>query len=145
MQLVIQGIHSQDSRYHSTSTTTKWSERHTLISGYRIMGRLDHNFVAVAKITKLERRIFSSNIANASQLQFQTITRVQRNVHYQQRFEFGNRVIYIHLLFSKYWVEIKEIMLVRATCDEWIKLVNLMICPEAVRSVQSQLAGSKYL
>ena len=119
-------------------------ETYTLNFKYRIMGRLDHNFVVVAKNHQANEGIFSSNIATSSTAVSNNWQEFNETYTISRDFEFGNSDIYpLYFYLAKNgWVEIKEIMLVRATQTNGYKASQLDDMSEAVRTVQSQLAGS---
>ena len=119
-------------------------ETYTLNFKYRIMGRLDHNFVVVAKNHQANEGIFSSNIATSSTAVSNNWQEFNETYTISRDLEFGNSDIYpLYFYLAKNgWVEIKEIMLVRATQTNGYKASQFDDMSEAVRSVQSQLAGS---
>jgi len=119
-------------------------ETYTLNFKYRIMGRLDHNFVVVAKNHQANKGIFSSNIATSSTAVSSNWQVFNETYTISRDFEFGNSRLYplYFYLAQNGWVEIKEIMLVRATQTNGYKASQLDDMSEAVRTVQSQLAGS---
>ena len=119
-------------------------ETYTLNFKYRIMGRLDHNFVVVAKNHQANEGIFSSNIATSSTAVSNNWQEFNETYTISRDFEFGNSDIYpLYFYLAKNgWVEIKEIMLVRATQTNGYKASQFDDMSEAVRSVQSQLASS---
>ena len=119
-------------------------ETYTLNFKYRIMGRLDHNFVVVAKNHQANEGIFSSNIATSSTAVSSNWQVFNETYIISRDFEFGNSRLYplYFYLAQNGWVEIKEIMLVRATQTNGYKASQFDDMSEAVRSVQSQLAGS---
>jgi pblB len=108
------------------------------------MGRLDHNFVVVAKNHQANKGIFSSNIATSSTAVSSNWQVFNETYTISRDFEFGNSRLYplYFYLAQNGWVEIKEIMLVRATQTNGYKASQLDDMSEAVRTVQSQLAGS---
>ena len=120
------------------------SETYTLNFKYRIMGRLDHNLVVVAKNHQTNEGIFSSNIATSSTAVSSDWKEFNETYNISRDFEFGNSRLYplYFYLAQNGWVEIKEIMLVRATQTNGYKTSQLDDMSEAVRSVQSQLDGS---
>ena len=120
------------------------SETYTLNFKYRIMGRLDHNFVVVAKNHQANEGIFSSNIATSSTAVSSNWQEFNGTYTISRDFEFGNSRLYplYFYLAQNGWVEIKEIMLVRATQTNGYKASQFDDMSEAVRTVQSQLAGS---
>lgn len=119
-------------------------ETYTLNFKYRIMGRLDHNFVVVAKNHQANEGIFSSNIVTSSTAVSSDWKEFNETYTISRDFEFGNSRLYplYFYLAQNGWVEIKEIMLVRATQTNGYKASQFDDMSEAVRSVQSQLAGS---
>ena len=119
-------------------------ETYTLNFKYRIMGRLDHNFVVVAKNHQANEGIFSSNIATSSTAVSSNWQVFNETYTISRDFEFGNSRLYplFFYLAQNGWVEIKEIMLVRAAQTNGYKASQLDDMSEAVRTVQSQLAGS---
>lgn len=119
-------------------------ETYTLNFKYRIMGRLDHNFTVVAKNHQSNEGIFSSNIATSSTAVSSDWKEFNETYTISRDFEFGNSKLYpLYFYLAKNgWVEIKEIMLVRAIQTNGYKVSQLDDMSEAVRSVQTQLAGS---
>lgn len=119
-------------------------ETYTLNFKYRIMGRLDHNFVVVAKNHQANEGIFSSNIATSSTAVSSNWQVFNETYTISRNFEFGNSRLYplYFYLTQNGWIEIKEIMLVRATKTNGYKASQFDDMSEAVRSVQTQLAGS---
>jgi len=119
-------------------------EIYTLNFKYRIMGRLDHNFVVVAKNHQANEGIFSSNIATSSTAVSSNWQVFNETYTISRNFEFGNSRLYplYFYLTQNGWIEIKEIMLVRATKTNGYKASQFDDMSEAVRSVQTQLAGS---
>lgn len=119
-------------------------ETYTLNFKYRIMGRLDHNFVVVAKNHQANEGIFSSNIATSSTAVSSNWQEFNGTYTISRDFEFGNSRLYplYFYLAQNGWVEIKEIMLVRASQTNGYKASQFDDMSEAVRTVQSQLAGS---
>lgn len=119
-------------------------ETYTLNFKYRIMERLDHNFGVAVKNHQANDAVFASDVATSST----SVSRVWRvfNETYtiSRDFEFeDNRLYPFYFYLDKNgWVEIKEIMLVRAAQTNGYKANQLDDMSEAVRSVQSQLAGS---
>lgn len=119
-------------------------ETYTLNFKYRIMERLDHNFGVAVKNHQANDAVFASDVATSST----SVSRVWRvfNKTYtiSRDFEFeDNRLYPFYFYLDKNgWVEIKEIMLVRAAQTNGYKANQLDDMSEAVRSVQSQLAGS---
>ena len=120
------------------------SETYTLNFKYRIMGRLDHNFVVVAKNHQANKGIFSSDVATSSTAVSSNWQEFNSTYTINRDFEFGNSDRYplYFYLAQNGWVEIKEIMLVRANQTNGYKASQLDDISEAVRTVQSQLAGS---
>ena len=119
-------------------------ETYTLNFKYRIMGRLDHNFTVVAKNHRANDTSFSSNIATSSTAVSNNWQEFNETYTISRDFDFGNSDIYpLYFYLAKNgWVEIKEIMLVRAYQTNGYKASQFDDMSEAVRSVQSQLAGS---
>ncbi len=119
-------------------------ETYTLNFKYRIMGRLDHNFTVVAKNHRANDTSFSSNIATSSTAVSNNWQEFNETYTISRDFDFGNSDIYpLYFYLAKNgWVEIKEIMLVRAYQTNGYKASQFYDMSEAVRSVQSQLAGS---
>lgn len=119
-------------------------ETYTLNFKYRIMGRLDHNFTVVAKNHRANDASFYSNIATSSTAVSNNWQEFNETYTISRDFEFGNSDIYpLYFYLAKNgWVEIKEIMLVRASQTNGYKASQFDDMSEAVRSVQSQLAGS---
>lgn len=119
-------------------------ETYTLNFKYRIMGRLDHNFTVVAKNHQSNEGIFSSNIATGSTAISSDWREFNETYTIARDFEFGESKLYpLYFYLAKNgWVEIKEIMLVRASQTNGYKASQFDDMSEAVRSVQSQLAGS---
>ena len=119
-------------------------ETYTLNFKYRIMGRLDHNFVVVAKNHQSNEGIFYSNIAISSTAVSTEWKEFTETYNITKDFEFGEHKLYpLYFYLAKNgWVEIKEIMLVRAAQTNGYKASQFDDMSEAVRSVQSQLAGS---
>ena len=93
------------------------SETYTLNFKYRIMGRLDHHFTVVAKNHQSNEGIFSSNIATSSTAVSSDWKEFNETYTISRDFEFGNSKLYpIYFYLAKNgWIEIKEIMLVRAS------------------------------
>lgn len=119
-------------------------ETYTLNFKYRIMGRLDHNFVVVAKNHGTNETAISSDVATSSTAVSSSWKEFNETYTISRDFEFGNSrlyPLYFHLAQNG-WVEIKEIMLVRATQTNGYKASQFDDMSEAVRTVQSQLAGS---
>lgn len=119
-------------------------EIYTLNFKYRIMGRLDHNFTVVAKNHQSNEGIFSSNIAISSTAVSTEWKEFTETYNITKDFEFGDNKLYpLYFYLAKNgWIEIKEIMLVRASQTNGYKASQFDDMSEAVRSVQSQLAGS---
>ena len=119
-------------------------ETYTLNFKYRIMGRLDHNFVVIVKDHQANEGIFSSNIATSSTAVSSNWQVFNETYTISRDFEFGNSRLYpLYFYLAKNgWIEIKEIMLVRATQTNGYKASQLDDMSEAVRTVQSQIAGS---
>ena len=119
-------------------------ETYTLNFKYRIMGRLDHNFTVVAKNHQAGEGIFSSNIATGSTAVSSDWKEFNSTYTISKDFEFGEHKLYpLYFYLAKNgWVEIKEIMLVRAAQTNGYKASQLDEMSESVRTVQSQLAGS---
>lgn len=119
-------------------------ETYTLNFKYRILGRLDHNFTVVAKNHQANEGMFSSNIATNSTAVSSVWQEFNETYNISRDFEFGNSGLYpLYFYLAKNgWVEIKEIMLVRASQTNGYKASQFDDMSEAVRSVQSQLAGS---
>lgn len=119
-------------------------ETYTLNFKYRIMGRLDHNFVVVAKNHGTNETAISSDVATSSTAVSSSWKEFNETYTISRDFEFGNSDKYplYFYLAQNGWVEIKEIMLVRATQTHGYKASQFDDMSEAVRSVQSQLAGS---
>ena len=119
-------------------------ETYTLNFKYRIMGRLDHNFVVVAKNHGTNETAIASDVATSSTAVSSSWKEFNETYTISRDFEFGNSDIYpLYFYLAKNgWVEIKEIMLVRASQTNGYKASQLDDMSEAVRSVQSQLAGS---
>ena len=119
-------------------------ETYTLNFKYRIMRRLDHNFTVVAKNHQANEGIFSSNIAISSTAVSTEWKEFTETYNITKDFEFGDNKLYpLYFYLAKNgWIEIKEIMLVRASQTNGYKASQFDDMSEAVRSVQSQLAGS---
>ena len=119
-------------------------ETYTLNFKYRIMERLDHNFVVVAKNHQAGEGIFSADVATSSTAVSSNWQVFNETYTISRDFEFGDNKLYpIYFYLAKNgWVEIKEIMLVRASQTNGYKASQFDDMSEAVRSVQSQLAGS---
>ena len=119
-------------------------ETYTLNFKYRIMGQLDYNFMVAAKNHQTAEGIFYSSIATISTAVSSDWKEFNATYTISKDFEFGNNKLYplYFYLLKNGWVEIKEIMLVRATQTNGYKASQLDDMSEAVRSVQSQLSGS---
>ena len=119
-------------------------ETYTLNFKYRIMGRLDHNFVVVAKNHGTNETAIASDIATSSTAVSSDWKEFNSTYTISKDFEFGEHKLYpLYFYLAKNgWVEIKEIMLVRASQTNGYKASQLDDVSEAVRTVQSQLAGS---
>lgn len=119
-------------------------ETYTLNFKYRIMGRLDHNFVVVAKNHGTSETAIASDVATSSTAVSSSWQVFNETYTISRDFEFGNSKLYpLYFYLAKNgWVEIKEIMLVRASQTNGYKASQFDDMSEAVRSVQSQLAGS---
>lgn len=119
-------------------------ETYTLNFKYRIMGRLDHNFTVVAKNHQSNEGIFSSNIAISSTAVSTEWKEFTETYNITKDFEFGTSNLYpLYFYLAKNgWIEIKEIMLVRASQTNGYKASQFDDMSEAVLSVQSQLFGS---
>ena len=119
-------------------------ETYTLNFKYRIMGRLDHNFVVAAKNHQVNETAFFSNIATSSTTVSSNWQEFNSTYTISKDFEFGDNKLYpLYFYLAKNgWIEIKEIMLVRASQTNGYKASQFDDMSEAVRSVQSQLAGS---
>lgn len=120
------------------------SETYTLNFKYRIMGRLDHNFVVVAKNHGTNETAIASDVATSSTAVSSDWKEFNSTYTISNDFEFGEHKLYpLYFYLAKNgWVEIKEIMLVRASQTNGYKASQLDDMSEAVRTVQSQLAGS---
>lgn len=119
-------------------------EIYTLNFKYRIMGRLDHNFTVAAKNHQANETIFASDVATSSTAISSNWQEFNSTYTISKDFEFGdNRIYPFYIFLSKNgWVEIKEIMLVRASQTNGYKASQFDDMSEAVRTVQSQLDGS---
>ena len=119
-------------------------ETYTLNFKYRIMGRLDHNFTVVAKNHGMNETAISSDVATSSTAVSSNWREFNETYTISRDFDFGNSDKYplYFYLAQNGWVEIKEIMLVRASQTNGYKASQFDDMSEAVRSVQSQLAGS---
>lgn len=119
-------------------------ETYTLNFKYRIMGRLDHNFTVVVKNHGTNETAISSDVATSSTAVSSDWKEFNETYTISRNFEFGNSRLYplYFYLTQNGWIEIKEIMLVRATQTNGYKASQFDDMSEAVRSVQSQLAGS---
>ena len=122
-------------------------ETYTLNFKYRIMGRLDHNFVVVAKNHGTNETAIASNVATSSTAVSSSWKEFNETYTISRDFEFGNSDKYpLYFYLAKNgWVEIKEIMLVRASQTNGYKASQFDDMSEAVRTVQSQLAGSWFV
>ena len=120
------------------------SETYTLNFKYRIMGRLDHNFVVVAKNHQANEGILSSDVATSSTAVSSNWQEFNSTYTINRDFEFGDSRLYplYFYLAQNGWVEIKEVMLVRASQTNGYKASQLDDMSEAVRTVQTQLTGS---
>ena len=119
-------------------------ETYTLNFKYRIMGRLDHNFTVAAKNHQSNEGIFSSNIAISSTAVSTEWREFTETYNITKDFEFGTSNLYpLYFYLAKNgWIEIKEIMLVRASQTNGYKASQLDDMSESIRTVQNQLAGS---
>lgn len=119
-------------------------ETYTLNFKYRIMGRLDHNFVVVAKNHGTNETAIASDVATSSTAVSSSWKEFNETYTISRDFEFGDNKLYpLYFYLAKNgWIEIKEIMLVRASQTNGYKASQFDDMSEAVRSVQSQLAGS---
>ena len=119
-------------------------ETYTLNFKYRIMGRLDHNFIVVAKNHQANEGIFSADVATSSTAVSSSWKEFNSTYTISKDFEFGEHKLYpLYFYLAKNgWIEIKEIMLVRASQTNGYKASQFDDMSEAVRTVQSQLAGS---
>lgn len=119
-------------------------ETYTLNFKYRIMGRLDHNFVVVAKNHGTNKTAIASDVATSSTAVSSSWQEFNETYTISRDFDFGNSDKYpLYFYLAKNgWIEIKEIMLVRASQTNGYKASQFDDMSEAVRSVQSQLAGS---
>ena len=119
-------------------------ETYTLNFKYRIMGRLDHNFTVVAKNHQANEGIFSSDVATNSTAVSSNWQEFNSTYTISRDFDFGNSDMYpLYFYLAKNgWVEIKEVMLVRASQTNGYKASQLDDMSEAVRTVQTQLDGS---
>ena len=119
-------------------------ETYTLNFKYRIMGRLDHNFVVVAKNHGTNETAMASDVATSSTAVSSSWKEFNETYTISRDFEFGDNKLYpIYFYLAKNgWIEIKEIMLVRASQTNGYKASQFDDMSEAVRTVQSQLAGS---
>ncbi|ORJ32456.1 hypothetical protein ATE37_01950 [Streptococcus oralis subsp. tigurinus] len=119
-------------------------ETYTLNFKYRIMGRLDHNFVVVAKNHGTNETILASDVATSSTAVSSSWQEFNETYTISRDFKFGNSELYpLYFYLAKNgWVEIKEIMLVRASQTNGYKASQLDDMSEAVRTVQNQLADS---
>ena len=119
-------------------------EIYTLNFKYRIMGRLDHKFGVAVKNHQANDAVFASDVATSSTAVSSSWKEFNETYTISRDFEFGNSDKYpLYFYLAKNgWVEIKEIMLVRASQTNGYKASQFDDMSEAVRSVQSQLAGS---
>lgn len=119
-------------------------ETYTLNFKYRIMGRLDHNFVVVTKNHETNEAAIASDVATSSTAVSSNWQEFNETYTISRDFEFGNSELYpLYFYLAKNgWIEIKEVMLVRANQTNGYKASQLDDMSEAVRTVQSQLAGS---
>lgn len=119
-------------------------ETYTLNFKYRIMGRLDHNFVVVAKNHGTNETAMASDVATSSTAVSSSWKEFNETYTISRDFEFGDNKLYpIYFYLAKNgWIEIKEIMLVRASQTNGYKASQFDDMSEAVRTVQSQLSGS---
>ena len=119
-------------------------ETYTLNFKYRIMGRLDHNFVVAAKNHGTNEAAIASDVATSSTTVSSDWKEFTETYTISRDFEFGNSELYpLYFYLAKNgWIEIKEVMLVRANQTNGYKASQLDDMSEAVRTVQSQLAGS---
>lgn len=119
-------------------------ETYTLNFKYRIMGRLDNNFTVVAKNHVTNETAIASDVATSSTAVSSSWQEFNETYTISRDFDFGNSDKYplYFYLAQNGWVEIKEIMLVRASQTNGYKASQLDDMSEAVRTVQSQLAGS---
>lgn len=119
-------------------------ETYTLNFKYRIMGRLDHKFGVAVKNHQANDAVFVSDVATSS-TSASSVWRVFNETYTISRdFEFeDNRLYPFYFYLAKNgWIEIKEIMLVRASQTNGYKASQFDDMSEAVLSVQSQLSGS---
>jgi phage minor structural protein len=119
-------------------------ETYTLNFKYRIMGRLDHNFTVVAKNHGTNETAIASDVATSLTAVSSSWQEFNETYTISRDFEFGNSELYpLYFYLAKNgWIEIKEVMLVRANQTNGYKASQLDDMSEAVRTVQSQLAGS---
>lgn len=119
-------------------------ETYTLNFKYRIVGRLDHNFVVVTKNHETNETAIASDVATSSTAVSSNWQEFNETYTISRDFEFGNSELYpLYFYLAKNgWIEIKEVMLVRANQTNGYKASQLDDMSEAVRTVQSQLAGS---
>lgn len=119
-------------------------EIYTLNFKYRIVGRLDHNFVVVTKNHETNETAIASDVATNSTAVSSNWQEFNETYTISRDFEFGNSELYpLYFYLAKNgWIEIKEVMLVRANQTNGYKASQLDDMSEAVRTVQSQLAGS---
>lgn len=119
-------------------------ETYTLNFKYRIMGRLDHNFVVAAKNHGTNKAAIASDVSTSSTAVSSDWKEFNETYTISRDFDFGNSDKYpLYFYLAKNgWIEIKEIILVRASQTNGYKASQLDDMSEAVRTVQSQLAGS---
>ena len=119
-------------------------ETYTLNFKYRIMGRLDHIFTVVAKNHQSNETALASDVATSSTAVSSSWQEFNSTYTINRDFEFGDSRLYplYFYLAQNGWVEIKEVMLVRASQTNGYKASQFDDMSEAVRSVQRQLAGS---
>nr|DAN79567.1 MAG TPA: Neck appendage protein [Caudoviricetes sp.] len=119
-------------------------ETYTLNFKYRIMGRLDHNFVVAAKNHGTNEAAIASDVSTSSTAVSSDWKEFNETYTISRDFDFGNSDKYpLYFYLAKNgWIEIKEIILVRASQTNGYKASQLDDMSEAVRTVQSQLAGS---
>ena len=119
-------------------------DTYTLNFKYRIMGRLDHNFAVVTKNHETNETAIASDVATSSTAVSSNWQEFNETYTISRDFEFGNSELYpLYFYLAKNgWIEIKEVMLVRANQTNGYKASQLDDMSEAIRTVQSQLAGS---
>ena len=119
-------------------------ETYTLNFKYRIMGRLDHNFAVATKNHQANKVAFKSDVATSSTAVSSSWQEFNSTYTINRDFEFDNSNVYplYFYLVKNGWVEIKEVMLVRASQTNGYKASQFDDMSEAVRTVQTQLAGS---